>query len=503
MSDLNGFTIDESSRQLTVDGQPVKVGARAFDVLVFLDENRNRVVSKQDLLEHVWGNLTVEEGNLTVQISALRKVLGQRAISTVPGVGYRLSLTATAKKSAIDQLPLPEKPSLVVLPFANLTGDPSIDYLVDGVVTELISALSRIPAFFVIAASSSFALKGKTVDLSEVGQQLGVRYILEGGIQQAAGQLRVNTHLVEADTGHSIWSERFTGAMTDIFDLQDAMTERVAAALEPNVIFAEARLAASRPTRDLDAYTLCLKAAPRIYRMAEPQSFETAMDLLGQALEHDPSSVEAKTLICRAHMMACAARFITFAQARTVLSIAEELLVMPDIDATSLALAGHYVAYIGHQFQRGLEATQRAVSLNPNSSMSLVHAAWVHSYLGHGQEANTLVQRAIRLNPIDPRSPQIRSGLGMALLAEERFEEALVELKTAYAAAPAWATSYNGLIICYTALGRMDDARKFRDLLLASAPDTTISGHLKETPHQNAVHLAQLERAYRAVEIPE
>ena len=503
MSGFRKYVIDGSSRQLMVDGRPVKVGARAFDVLAFLDSNRDRVVSKHDLLAHVWGDLAVEEGNLTVHISALRKILGQRAISTVPGVGYKLSVAASDGAPSHDELPLPEKPSLAVLPFGNLTGDTSIDYLVDGIVTDLISALSHVPAIFVIAASSSFALRGKTVDLSDVGSQLGVRYILEGGIQQAGGQLRINTNLVEAETGHTIWSERFTGAMADIFDLQDRMTERVVAAIEPNVMLAEARLVKSRSTRDLDAYTMCLKAAPRVYRMAEPENFETAMDLLQRALELDPDSVEAKALICRAHMMACAARFIGFQKAREALPIAEDLLAMPDIDATSLAAAGHFVAYIGHQFERGLAATQRAVSLNPNSSMSLIHAGWVHSYLGQAEEAFALFERSIRLNPIDPRSPHVRSGLGIAMISAGRYEDALTELEAAYASAPNWATSYNGLIICYSALGRMKDAWKFRDLLLASAPHTTISGHLKETPHQNPDYLAHLERAYRAVGIPE
>lgn len=500
---FSSFQIDTSARRLMVDGTQVKLGARAFDVLAYLQAHSGRVVTKAEMLEAVWSDLNVEEGNLTVQISALRKVLGNRAIATVPGVGYKLAQVGTAPAPATETLPLPDKPSIAILPFANLTGDTDKGYLVDGIVSDLIVALSRIPSFFVIAASSSFALKGQSVDLADVGRRFGVRYILEGGIQQAGDRLRINTQLVEAETGHTIWSERFTGAMAEIFELQDQVTEKVAAALEPNVMLAESRLAAAKPTKDLQAYDLCLQAMPRVYRMADRESFDTSTALLERALALDPNYAEAKALFCRAHMMACAARFISFPEARAVVPIAEALIADPGSDAVTLGLAGHYLAYLDHQFQRGIVAVDRAIALNPNSSMNQIHAGWVHSYLGNGETSLAHFQRGLRLNPLDPRNPQIRSGSGMALIAMDRIEEALEELEAAHAAAPSWATSFNGLIICYSALGRMEEACKFRDMLLAAAPETTISGYLRDTPHQNPVHLGYMERAYRAVGMPE
>ncbi|MBF9030955.1 hypothetical protein HKCCE3408_11170 [Rhodobacterales bacterium HKCCE3408] len=505
MTDLTAqsYRLDRAARLLSVAGKEVKLGARAFDVLDYLDANSGRVVTKAELLEGVWANLNVEEGNLTVQISALRKVLGNRAIATVPGVGYKLTLAADAPVTPNESLPLPEKPSLAVLPFANLTGDPDKTYLVDGIVSDMIGALSLIPSIFVISASSTFTLKGQSVDLADIGKRLGVRYILEGGIQQAGDRLRINTQLVEAETGHTIWSSRFSGALADVFDLQDEVTEQVAAAIEPNVIFAESRRASAKPTTELDAYDLCLRAAPRLYRMADRESFDTGLALLERALEIDPDYIEARSLKCRAHMMACASRFIGFPEARTILPLADALLSTPDADASTLAMAGHTVAYLGHAFDRGQAAISRALAMNPNSSMNLIHSGWVHSYLGHAEVSLAHFGRSMRLNPIDPRNPQIRSGIGMALIADDRIEEALVEFEAAYAAAPEWATSYNGLIICLTAVGRMDDARRFRDLLLASAPDTTVSGYLRDSPHRTPVHRDHIERAYRAVGIPE
>ena len=248
------YQIDLAARQLVVDGQSMSLGARAFDVLAHLDAHVDRVVSKQELLERVWSGLAVEESNLTVQISAIRKALGGDAIATVPGVGYKLARATTAEKTAPAVGPtIPDKPSLAVLPFANLSSDPSTDYLVDGVVSDLIAGISRIRGIFVIAASSSFKFKGQAVSLRDVGIELGVRYVLEGSVQLGGDRLRITSQLIEAETGHAIWSERFGGTTEDVFSLQDEITERTAAALELNVLFAEAGRAKNKPTDSIQA----------------------------------------------------------------------------------------------------------------------------------------------------------------------------------------------------------------------------------------------------------
>jgi TolB-like protein len=262
------LAIDATARAITLDGTPVTLGARAFDVLAHLDANRDRVVSKAELLETVWGGLSVEEGNLTVQISALRKVLGAKAIATVPGVGYKLTFGLEPEKDH-EGPPLPDKPSLVVLPFANLSGTPENDYLVDGLITDIIASLSRLSALYVIAASTSFRFKGQPVDVADVGRQLGVRYAVEGSVQQAGPMLRVTVQLVEAATGRTIWSERFTGTTENVFDLQDEIAARVAGAVEPKLMFAEAGLSQAKPTEDLGAYDLVLRALPHVYGGAD------------------------------------------------------------------------------------------------------------------------------------------------------------------------------------------------------------------------------------------
>ena len=297
MTGTRPFVLKHDNREVLVDGAPIPLGARAFDVLAYLDAHMDRVVSKAELLEQVWGGLAVEEGNLSVQISALRKALGAKAIATVPGVGYKLA-TGFVPNAAPDGPALPDKPSLAVLPFANLTGREEQAYLVEGLVSELIAALARIPALFVIAGGSTFALRGRSVDLSDVGRQLGVRYLLEGAIQQAGDQLRITVHLIEAETGRTIWTDRFTGATQEVFDLQDRLTEAVAFAMEPNVLLAESARA-ERKTSNLGAYDLSLRAAPLAYRMTKIEDFDKARGLLEQAVALDPDYTEAKALLCR------------------------------------------------------------------------------------------------------------------------------------------------------------------------------------------------------------
>ena len=490
-------------RRLRIDGSDRQIGARAFDVLAYLDAHSGRVVTKAELLEHVWADLNVEESNLTVQIAALRKLIGARAIATVPGVGYQLTLSAKAPSDPPKALPLPDKPSLAVLPFANLTGDVAKDYLVDGIVVDLIAALSRIPVFFVIAASSTFTLKGRSVDLSEVGRQLGVRYLLEGSIQQAGDRLRVNTQLVEAETGRMIWSNRFAGTLAEIFDLQDAVTEQVAAAIEPNVILAEARRASTKPTTDLSAYDLCLQALPLTHRLPDFASFVAARALLQRALALDPGYAQAKALICRLTTTARSERWLSLAEAARCLPLDEEVVADHRNDAMALAFVGLAIAFLGQQQQRGLLVIQQAYALNPNSSHVLNELGWVHSYLGDTDQAIDHFTRAIRINPLDPMIGQVRCGLGATLLLAGRLEDGVAALEQAFAEAPNYTASIVGLAWGYWELGRIEDAQRVGQLLKAREPGMTITATLRDSPYKMPDKQLRHRAYLRGIGIPE
>ncbi|MCC1494615.1 winged helix-turn-helix domain-containing protein [Cognatishimia sp. F0-27] len=478
---LRQFSIDTDARRFEIDGAAVAIGARAFDVLAFLDAHADRVVSKQELLETVWGGLSVEEGNLTVQISALRKLLGTDAIATVPGVGYKLTRGAPAR--AVPEGPaLPEKPSIAVLPFANLTGDPAMAYLVDGIVSDLIAGISRMPGLFVIAASSSFKYKGEVVSLRDVGTELGVRYVLEGSIQMGGNALRITTQLVEAETGHTIWSERFGGSTEDMFALQDEITERTAAALEPTVIFAEAGRARHQPTDNIRAYDLCLQAAPRVMRVATRAEFDIAMDLLDRALALDPDYAFAKALVVRAHVMGTGARAMTHDEGRKALPTAYALLDEQQTDPLVLTFAGHMVAYLGNDHELGYRAIQRAKNINPNSVMVRVSAAWVAAYMGHYRAAIEDAEAAYRLNPLDPNLGHCRAAHGYALMGLRLYPEAVDWLEKAIADDPSFGTTQQALAAAYELNGQHDKACAAMRLYLAQTPDYTLSTYRETSP---------------------
>lgn len=476
-------------RAVLRDGQEIELGARAFDVLAHLVANADRVVSKAELLDKVWAGLMVEESNLTVQIAGLRKALGRTTIKTVPGVGYRFvgpdTGPAEAAPAPVNALPVPDIPSLAVLPFANLTGAVEQDYLVDGIVNEVIMALSRVSGFFVISSTSSFTYKGRMVDLSEVGRELGVRYVLEGSIQQAGDQMRIFTQLVEADSGHTIWRDRFEGQASEIFDLQDRVAERVAAALEPKLIWAESARAKAKPTDSLAAYDLCLRAAPLVYRQNTLDSLLEALDLLENALVLDPSYLQAKALICYAHTGAVATRWWTFEQAKAAIPLAREVLDTDPDDPLALAYAGHYMAYVGGETRRGLTALQRAKALNPNSATVAMLLGWVHNYMSNNAEAIEELRRACRISPLHPQVGIMTSGIGNALFQAGDIEGATALYEQALTEYPEFATIYLGLMGAYWALGRKEDSARMAEALRRKVPDMAISAFLLNRPQTN------------------
>ena len=243
------FRFDLGRRELWRDGVPVRLGSRALDVLSVLAAARGDVVTKDELLARVWPGLVVEENNLQVQVSALRKALdenksGESYLVTVPGRGYRLiGLIGSSNEPA-----LPDKPSIAVLPFQNMSDDPQQEYFADGMAEDIITALCHMRWLFVIARDSSFVYKGRTVDVKQVGRELGVRYVVEGGVRKAAHRVRITAQLIDASTGAHLWADHFDGDREDIFDLQDQVTASVVGAIAPKLEQAEIERAKRKPT---------------------------------------------------------------------------------------------------------------------------------------------------------------------------------------------------------------------------------------------------------------
>jgi TolB-like protein len=262
---------------------PLTVGSRALDVLSALVERPGELVPRSEIISVVWPETTVEDSNLDVQIAALRRVLDKSqtegsCIQTIRGRGYRFTAPVTrvpadaAMVEGSKRLPLPEKPSLAVMPFQNMSGDPEQEYFADGIVEEIITALSRIRWLFVIARNSSFAYKAEPFDVLEVGRELGVRYVIEGSVRKAGGRVRITTQLIDALSGAHLWADRFDGSFEDVFDLQDKVAASVAGVIEPELQAAETARSAQRPTSDLTAFDLYLRAlsSPRSIRAGLP-----------------------------------------------------------------------------------------------------------------------------------------------------------------------------------------------------------------------------------------
>lgn len=476
-------------RSIFLDRAELTVGARAFDVLSYLFEHTDRVVSKEELLNHVWSGTMVEESNLTVQIASLRKALGKDVIKTVPGVGYRFIQIRKAADSATSQnsdLAPPNIPSLAVLPFINLTGSADREYLVDGIVNEVISALSRVSLFFVISSTSSFTYKGRSVDLAEVGQALGVRYVLEGSIQQSGDRIRISTQLAEAKSGHMIWQDRLEGLADEIFELQDRVAEEVAGALEPKLIWAEATHARAKPTESLKAYDLCMQASPKIYRLNTLADLEDGLELLKQTLEQDPSYIYAKALVCFAHTGAFAARWWSFEKAQAALPLAREVLDAGIDDPLALAYAGHYLAYVTKNNQEGLMALKRAYALNPNSATVALLLGWVHNYMDESDEAILHLRRVRRISPLHPNIGVATCGIGNALLQKGEFEDAAKYYEQAMAEYPEFASIHLGLMGCYWHLGRQEDSARIAEWFRAKVPDMSVETFIQTRP-QNSI----------------
>jgi len=260
------FELRADERRLLRQGQAVALGARAFDLLLCLVEHRDRLMGKDEILAQVWPGVVVEENNLTVQVSALRKLLGADAIATVAGRGYRFTMAVLAPAAAVLSgeapeldLSLPDKPSIAVLPFINLSGDPEQEYFTDGITEDILTELSRFQTLFVIARNSSFSYKSQAIDIKQIGRELGVRYVVQGSIRKAGQRIRVTAQLVETLTGSHLWAEKYDRVLEDIFAVQEEVTECIVGAVAPHVDAAELLKARRRPG-SLSAYELALRA---------------------------------------------------------------------------------------------------------------------------------------------------------------------------------------------------------------------------------------------------
>jgi TolB-like protein len=473
--DLGPYRLDPSVRVLSFEGQPLPLGPRAVAVLLVLVEAAGQPLAKEHILEAAWPGLVVEESNLAVQIAAIRKTLGHAGgaehwIETLPRRGYRFTgpvLKGTAPKdahAATEALSAPDHPSIAVLPFVNISGDPSQDYFADGVVEEIITALSRIRWLFVIARTSSFSYRGKAVDVKQIARELGVRYIVEGSVRRSVDRLRITAQLIDAATGAHLWADPFEGSIQDMFALQDQLALAVAGVIEPELIEAEIRHARQAPTQDITAYELYLRALQLAYPW-ERTGILAAINLLTQAVERDPHYAVALGLLSNCHLFLYVADWCDDYDARReqMRELAYRAIRAGRDDARAIALAAAALVFCDEPTERCIDLIERALALNQSSAHNWVTAGWVRLYAGQAEAALEHFQKALRL------SPRVRAGvwvgIGNAYFMARRLDEAEVTLRRSLESQAQWPPSFRILASCYAHMGRIDDARATLDKL--------------------------------------
>ena len=373
--------------------------------------------------------------------------------------------------------PLPDKPSIAVLPFENMSGDPEQEYFADGMVEEIITALSRFNWLFVIARNSSFTFKGKAVDVKEVGRRLGVRYVLEGSVRKSAGKVRIAGQLIDAVTGAHIWADRFERDLTDVFALQDELTVAVVSAIQPKLLQTEIEMATRRPPENLTAYDLYLRALQKSY-LRTRDGYAEMIRLAHRALDLDPRSISAAVVAANGHFNNEGLRFSTDPQfdCSEAIRLFRLALSLDENDERALSIAGLVTAVLIGDHETAIDFVDRAVATNPNYHIAWNYRAWVYNVAGQYEEAIRSFERGIRASPLNPTLHNYLAGIGLALIELRRFDEAVAFFKKALRQNSSDGIAFRGLASALAHLGRDAEAREALARLLEVNPAFTISG---------------------------
>lgn len=520
------YLLDPEKRELTRGaGDSVAIGPQVFDLLLHLVQNRSRLVTKDDLLGVVWRGRIVSESTLTSHINAARKAIGdsgqeQRLIRTIPRKGFRFAgevreelaaggtdpagqVTALAAAPAARSPDLPAQPSLAVMPFLNLSGDPEQDYFIDGVVEDIVSALSRMRWLFVIARNSSFAFKGRAVDVTQVGRDLGVRYVLEGSMRKAEKRVRITGQLVDATTGAHIWAERFEGTLDDIFALQDQLAASVVGAVAPRLELAEIQRAQRKQTENLGAYDYYLRAVAHFHKGSR-EAIDAALPLLYRSLELDPDYAPTNGLAAWSYFWRKINGWMADRQEESseAARLARRAVELGRDDPVALTRGGHALGHFGGDLDACIALLDRALVLDPNLSLAWYLSGFQRITRGDHDDAIERIGRAMRLSPLDPEMIRMQTGTAMAHLLAGRYSAALTWAQMASRDLPSFLLPV-GIAAASNALsGRIDAARQAMSQLRQLDPTLRISTVRDWVLLHRSVDLSTLEEGLRRAGLP-
>jgi len=411
---FGAFSLDTDRVELRRDDTQVPLEPQVFSVLAYLIENRDHVVSRDELIDAVWHGRIISDAALSTRINGARRAVGddgktQAVLRTVPRRGFRF--VADVDDATEDDAPpaastadpaLPDRPAIAVLPFTNLSGDPEQEYFSDGISEDIITALSHVRSFLVIARNSSFTYKGRSVDARTIGRELGVHYLLEGSVRRSGDQVRVSAQLVEAATAAHVWADRFDGAMDDIFDLQDRIAASVVGAIQPELLRAEAERIKQKRPDSLDAYDYTLRGLALMDRLT-PEDTAAALALFREATERDPGFARAYVLAswCFRRDVQLNGLVLGDEDRRTCLDMAEKGLATDPTDPYVLWQGGLSIAMAGGELERGRRMIEQSLDINANSTRAWLARALVDNTQGRPEAAIEAAERGIRLSPLE------------------------------------------------------------------------------------------------------
>lgn len=515
--------LDLDRRELLRASQVIATAPQVFDLLVYLAQNREHVVSRDDLINAIWTGRIVSESTLASHINAVRKAVGdngqqQSVIRTVARKGFRFvadvkSLdgvdlsgpeSAPSVQAFASAPALPAKPSIAVLPFVNLSGDEEQDYLADGVVGDIIAALSQYRWLFVVARNSSFTYKARTVDVKQVGRELGVRYVLEGSWRKAKNRVRITAQLIDATTGAHHWAGRFEGVLGDIFELQDQITESVVGAIAPQLERAEIERARHKPTESLDAYDYYLRAMAQLHQGTQA-SIDQALPLFHKAIAFDPDFASAYAMAAWCYCWRKVNRWMTDCPREIAegVRLARRAVELDKGDAVALTRSGHALAHLAGDLQGGIALLDKALILNPNLAAAWFLGAFLRLWHGETDAAIEYFTHAMRLSPLDPELYRMQAGMAAAHLFLGRIDLASSWAEKAFRDLPSFLLVAVVLAASHALAGRKAEAQRAMDHLRKLDPDLRLSNLTDWLPILRPENLATLVDGLRKAGLPE
>lgn len=492
-----------------------RIGIHVGDIIIDSDDIFGDGVNIAARLEGI-----AEPGGICISDDAYRQIrgkteiayddMGQQSLKNIsepmrawrarPAAGSTSSTTFDRPATA---LALPDKPSIAVLPFTNMSGDPEQEYFADGVVEDIITALSRMTWLFVIARNSSFTYKGKAVDIKQVGRELGVRYVLEGSVRKAGNKVRITGQLIDGSNGAHLWADRFDGALEDVFELQDEVTTSVIGAIAPKLEQAEIERARHKPTDKLAAYDYYLHGMANIYQGTKDANVE-ALQNFQRATEIDPNFATAYGMSAYCYVWRKANGWVADPDQETASAeaAARNAARLGFDDAIALAQAGFALAFVAANLDDGAALIDRALNLNPNLAAAWRFSGYVRVFLGDPELAIEHLQRAIRLSPLDPLIFIVQNGIVLAHFFAGRYEEALDWAQRALRQNPNYAAALIMAAVSGALVGRNEDRDKAVDRLRALDPQVRIANFANVWPLRRAEDRAAFDKGLRLTGLP-